>query len=102
MKSRLVARGDLSTISGRTDSPTADKECIFIVLSFAASRRLTTCSADLDHGYFQGEKLSKLRVLRPPKSGIPDGDITTAVYLQWSSSMVPKMPDEAYGDVSVE
>ena len=38
MKSRLVARGDLSTVFARSDSPTADKEAIFILFSFASSR----------------------------------------------------------------
>ena len=53
MKSRLVARGDLSKIWSRSDSPTADKEAIFIVFSFASSRQLRLKSGDLDHGYFQ-------------------------------------------------
>ena len=72
MKSRLVARGDLSKIWSRSDSPTADKESVFLVLSFAASRRLMINSGDLDHGYFQGEKLAKPLVLRQPAGGLPD------------------------------
>ena len=40
MKSRLVARGDLFRVFNRSDSPTADNEAVFLVLSFAASRRL--------------------------------------------------------------
>ena len=55
MKSRLVARGDLSNLFGRADSPTADKEVMFIILSWAASRNLRVRGADLDHGYFHGE-----------------------------------------------
>jgi len=72
MKSRLVARGDLSHIFSRSDSPTAEKEGIFIILSFAASRRLKINCGDLDHGYFQGERLSKPLILRQPKGGLPD------------------------------
>ena len=72
MKSRLVARGDLSTVFSRSDSPTADKEAIFILFSFASSRRLRIKSGDLDHGYFQGEKLSKPLILRQPEGGLPD------------------------------
>ena len=53
MKSRLVARGDLSQVFSRSDSPTADKEAIFILFSFASSRKLRIKSGDLDHGYFQ-------------------------------------------------
>ena len=75
MKSRLVARGDLSTQFGRADSPTADKEAVFLVLSFASSRGLKICSGDLDHGYFQGERLSKPLLLKPPKGGLPDSSI---------------------------
>ena len=72
IKARLVARGDLQHIFGRTDSPTADKEGMFIVFSFASSRKLKIRSADLDHGYFQGERLSKPVIMRQPKEGIPD------------------------------
>ena len=66
MKSRLVARGDLSKVWARSDSPTADKEAVFLVFSFAASRRLRLKSGDLDHGYFQGERLSTPLILRQP------------------------------------
>ena len=72
IKARLVARGDLQHIFGRTDSPTADKEGMFIVFPFASSRNLKIRSADLDHGYFQGERLSKPVIMRQPKEGIPD------------------------------
>ena len=75
MKSRLVARGDLSNLFGRTDSPTADKEVMFIIASWAASRRLKIRGGDLDHGYFQGERLSKPLILKQPKGGLPDPSI---------------------------
>ena len=72
MKSRLVARGDMSTVFARTDSPTADKESVFLVISFAASRRLILEGADLLNGYFQGEQLSKPLLLRQPPGGVPE------------------------------
>ena len=72
MKSRLVARGDLSQVFTRSDSPTANKEALFILLSFALSRKLHIKSGDLDHGYFQGEELSKPLILRQPDGGLPD------------------------------
>eukprot|EP00972_Heterocapsa_arctica_P079820 11760727-Heterocapsa_arctica.AAC.1 len=75
MKSRLVARGDLGVQYGRSGSPIADKEAMFMVLSFASSRRLRIRSADLDHGYFQGEKLSRPLILRQPRGGLPDPNI---------------------------
>ena len=56
----------------RSDSPTADKEAVFAVFSFAASRGLRIKSGDLDHGYFQVEKLSKPLILRQPTGGLPD------------------------------
>ncbi len=42
MKSRLVARGDLSPLFNRSDSSTADWEVVFLVISFATSRKLKT------------------------------------------------------------
>ena len=59
MKSRLVERGDLSKVYTRSDSPTADKEAVFLIFSFASSRRLRLKSGDLDHGYFQGERTGR-------------------------------------------
>ena len=40
MKSRLVARGGLSQMINRSDSPTAEKEGVFLVFSWCASRSL--------------------------------------------------------------
>ena len=69
MQSRLVARGDLPRIWTRSDSPTADKEAVFIVFLFSASRKLRMKQRYLDHGYFQGEKLSNPLVLNQPAEG---------------------------------
>ena len=38
MKSRMVARGDLQEMFGRSDSPTADKEAMFVLPVFATSK----------------------------------------------------------------
>ena len=55
MKSRLVAREDKSRVVTRSSSPSADKDAVFPVVSFAASRRLPIGSACLGRGYLQGE-----------------------------------------------
>lgn len=75
MRSRLVARGDLSKVWARSDSPTADKESVFLVLSFAACRGLMVESGDLENGYFQGERLQKPLVLKQPSGGVPEPGI---------------------------
>ena len=38
----------------------------------ASSRKLRIKSGDLDHGYFQGGKLSKPLIFRQPDGGLPD------------------------------
>ena len=103
MKSRLVARGDLSALFNRSDSPTADKEAVFLAISFATSRRLKIRSGDLDHGYFRGEKLSRPLLLRQPKGGLPDDSIRlddTMLALVPIYGMAHVMQVEAYGDAS--
>ena len=75
MKSRFLVRGDLSQVLTRSDFPTAEKDAFFTVLSFASSRRLTICKGDLDHGYFQGEKLCKPLIVRHPQGGLPEKQI---------------------------
>ena len=75
MRSRLVARGDLSKVWARSDSPTADKEAVFIVISFAACRGLAIETGDLENGYFQGERLQKPLVLKQPAGGVPEPGI---------------------------
>ena len=75
MRSRLVVRGVLENNFGRKDSPTADNEGAAFVCSFAASRRLRLRSGDLEAGYFQGEEMSRVLILKPPPSGLPDGAV---------------------------
>ena len=48
---------------------------MFILFSFASSRKLIVKVGDLDHGYVQGEKLSKPLILRQPAGGLPDAKI---------------------------
>ena len=74
MKSRPVACGDLARIWTRSDSQTADKEAVFIIFSFSATT-MWMKSGDLDHGYFQGDKLSKAFILRQPAGEFPDPNI---------------------------
>ena len=62
MKSRLVARGDLSALFTRS----------FLVTSIATSGKLKIRSGDLGHGYSQGEKLSRPLLLRQPDVCLPD------------------------------
>ena len=45
-----------------------------MLFSFATSRRLRIKGGDLDHGYFQGEYLTKPLILRQPEGGLPDPD----------------------------
>ena len=45
---------------------------MFIEFSFGSSRKLKIRLADLGHGCFQGERLSKPVIMRQPKEGIPD------------------------------
>ena len=71
LKSRLVARGDLQKIFGRTDSPTVDPEGVHLICSYASSYHLPIRCGDLDHGYFQGEPLSRPLLLKAPRGGIP-------------------------------
>ena len=65
----------LSNLWTSSDPPTADKEGLFIVCSFAASRKLPIQCADLESGYFQGERLSKPYLLRQPAGGLPDPSV---------------------------
>ena len=59
---------------------------MFLVISFATSRKLKIRSGDLDHGYFQGEKLSRPLLLRQPKGGLPEDSIK---YDDMSLAQVP-------------
>ena len=74
-KSRLVACGQYEDRTDiRSDAPTCSLEVFNIIVSFAASNRLKLKSADLRNAYFQGEKMDRLLLLRPPRSGLPDED----------------------------
>ena len=81
-KSRLVACGHLEDRRGiRSDSPTVDLEVLNLIASFAACTRTRLHGADLSNAYFQGEKMDRLLLLRPPRGGLPgmrDGDYMIA------------------------
>ena len=60
---------------GRVDSPNADHEGIHFVVSFCVSHRVPIKCGDLDHGYFQGLKLTHKIMLEQPPSGLPDVNV---------------------------
>eukprot|EP00973_Karenia_brevis_P079876 11082954-Karenia_brevis.AAC.1 len=69
LKRRLCGRGDLAGIDGlRTDSPTAEIDGHQVLFSFATSNKLTLSTADISNAYFQGEKLDRVWLLKPPRS----------------------------------
>ena len=71
-KSRLVACGQFEDASElRTDSPTCDVEGLNLILALAASRTNRLQSADVRNAYFQGKKLERTLLLRPPRGGLP-------------------------------
>ena len=71
-KFRFVACGQFESATGlRTDSPTCDVDGLNLILSLAASRGNTVRSADVRNAYFQGKKLERVLLLRPPKGGLP-------------------------------
>ena len=55
----------------RSDSPTADAEGIHLVFSFASSRKAKVMCGDLESAYFIGERMSRVLLLRQPRSGLP-------------------------------
>ena len=65
-KSRLVAMGKPER---REVSPTADTEGIHLAISFASSRKAKVQCRD--SAYFTGERLSRVLLLRQPRSGLP-------------------------------
>ena len=80
-KSRLVACGQFEDATDlRTDSPTCDVDGLNLVLALAASRTNRLQSADVRNAYFQGKKLERILLLKPPLGGLPgEGDLTDAV-----------------------
>ncbi|CAE7947914.1 RE2, partial [Symbiodinium sp. KB8] len=72
-KARIVVRGDLEREGGtRTDSPTCSGTMLNVLLSYAASKRLRLHGGDITASFLQGEQMSRVLVLRPPKGGLPD------------------------------
>ena len=71
LKSRLVALGNQEKREMRSDSPTADAEGIHLVFSFASSRKAKVWCGDLESAYFTGERMSRVLLLRQPRSGLP-------------------------------
>ena len=71
LKSRLVSLGNQEKREMRSDSPTTDTEGIHLVFSFASSRKAKVRCGDLESTYFTGERMSRVLLLRQPRSGLP-------------------------------
>ena len=71
LKSRPVALGNQEKREMRGDSPTADAEGIHLVFSFASFRKAKVRCGDLESAYFTGERMSRVLLLRQPRSGLP-------------------------------
>ena len=71
LKSRPVARGNQEKRELHSDGPTADAEGIHLVFSFASSRKAKVMCGDLESAYFTGERMSRVLLLRQPRSGLP-------------------------------
>ena len=68
LKSRFVACGQFEDRKGiRSDAPTCSLEAFNLITRFAACNRLRLKCADLSNAYFQGEKMDRLLLLRPPR-----------------------------------
>ena len=65
-KARLCARGDLEKDSFRTDSPTAKKNSIRLLLTIAASKGWKIKTIDYANAFCQGEALDREVYFRPP------------------------------------
>ena len=71
LKSRMVALGNQDKREVRSDSPTADAEGIHLVFSFASSRKAKVWCGDSESAYITGERMSRVLLLRQPRSGLP-------------------------------
>ena len=70
-KSRLVALGNQEQRQVRSDSPTADAKGLHLVFSIASSSKATVRCGDLESAYLTGEGMSRVLLLRQPRSGLP-------------------------------
>ena len=76
-KSRLVGCGqNEDTTELRTDSPTCELEALNLIISFAACHCYRLKCGDIRNAYFQGKELDIILLLKPPRGGLPDPDIT--------------------------
>ena len=92
-KSRLVGCGQHeNTIGVRTDSPTCAVEGHNLLCSWAASKGLKLKCSDITSAYFQGDELTRLLMLRPPRGGLPDPEVTADTYI------VARVPIYGTGD----
>jgi hypothetical protein len=93
-KSRLCGRGDLEGVDGlRKDPPTAEIEAHHLLFSFASSSRLKLETANISNAYFQGEKMDRLLLMRPPRGGIPNPEYEDGVTLILARVPIYGTPD---------
>jgi hypothetical protein len=73
-KARLVVSGDLEAEgNARTDSPRCSQPTFSLVLSVCAAKRWCLRGGDITAAFLQGENITRVLVLSPPKDGI-EGD----------------------------
>ena len=76
-KARMCIRGDLEggKEKVRSDSPTASKEAVKLVLTIAANEKFAIKCGDIKSAYLQGELLKRKIYVRPPKEAKADGKL---------------------------
>ena len=76
-KARMCIRGDLEggKENIRSDSPTATKEAVKLVLTIAANEKFSIKCGDIKSAYLQGELLERKIYVRPPKEARAEGKL---------------------------
>ena len=80
-RSRMVSMGNHETADLRSDSPTVSTEGQNLIFSFAASHKVKVNSLDITNAYFQGERLQRTLLLRQPRGGVPDPEVSHDSFL---------------------
>ena len=93
---KLPLPRDLSQILTRSDSPTAEKDEFFILVSLASSRRHKICVGDLA-GYVWNQNLSAPLILSQPRGGMPDPRVETRIWMLCASSLSAEPGMQAAG-----
>jgi transposase InsO family protein len=75
VKARLVARGFEDSDIVQSDSPTAGKSSVRILLAIAASKGWDLGSTDITSAYLQGDQMSRVVHLLPPREANEQGHL---------------------------